>query len=349
MTDIKNIPAASRIIFSGIQPSGNLHIGNYLGSVRNWVNIQNEVKKCFFCVVDLHAITVWQDPQMLADKTREIAAIYLASGIDSKTSTLFVQSHVSEHAQLAWILNCVARVGWMNRMTQFKDKAGKNAEQVSLGLYAYPALMAADILLYNTTHVPVGEDQKQHVELARDIAQKFNHDFGSNTDVYHDFFQIPEPVIATEGARIMSLKDGTKKMSKSDDNANASIFLRDSDDEIAAKFKRATTDSEAIINDVNNLNARPEVRNLINIHAAFLNQKIEDSLAHFVGKQFSEVKRELTEVVISKLAPIREKINYYMNDKAELDKILRAGAVAAKEVAAAKLEEVYKIVGFLKI
>lgn len=334
---------AKKIIFSGIQPSGNLHIGNYLGSVRNWVNTQNEAEKCFFCVVDLHAITVPQDPKILASKTREIAAIYLAAGIDAKRNSMFVQSHVSAHSELAWIMNCVARIGWMNRMTQFKDKsAGKKAENLSLGLYAYPSLMAADILLYNTTHVPVGDDQKQHVELTRDIAQKFNHDFGRET------FIIPEPVITKVGARIMSLKDASKKMSKSDANMSASIFLRDSDDEIAAKIKKATTDKDLLPSEEAGLEGRIEAKNLLNIYASFTHKNMKDVVSHFAGRGFGELKKELTEVVIEKVSIIRGKVNRYMSDVSEIDKIFARGAEEARVVAEKKLAEVYDAVGFLR-
>lgn len=329
-------------IFSGIKPSGNLHIGNYLGAVKQWVEFQNDssFKKAFYCVVDMHAITVWQDPKKLTEKTYEVAAIYLASGLDPKKAIIFKQSDVFEHPTLAWIFNCVARIGWMNRMTQFKDKAGKNQEQVSLGLYAYPSLMAADILLYKATHVPVGEDQKQHVELTRDIAKKFNHDYKT------DYFPLTEPVIVKETARIMNLKDGLKKMSKSDDNDMTRINLIDSPDVIKDKIKRAKTDSEPIPQKIEGLKDRPEVKNLLNIYASVNNMSLEQALLETAGKQFSEFKPILADAIIGKFEPIGQKIQSYLKDKAEIDRILKQGQEQAKEIASTNIKEIFNIVGF---
>lgn len=327
-------------ILSGTQPTGNLHLGNYLGAIRNWDAMQADYE-CLFFIPDLHAITVWQDPEELARATREVAAGYIAAGLDPNENTLFVQSHVPAHAQLAWVFNCVARLGWLNRMTQFKDKAGKNREAASAGLYVYPNLMAADILIYKATHVPVGEDQKQHLELARDIAQKFNNDYGA------DLFPLPEPVIQGPGMRVMSLRDGTKKMSKSDPSAYSRINLTDSEDEIAQKIRKATTDPEALPGTIEGLEGRPEAANLLNIYAALTGQPLAGVLSETGGWQFSQFKARLTEVAVSVLGPITKEMQRLMADPAEIDKILGRGADTANEIAAGVLREVYATVGFL--
>ena len=328
-------------IFSGIQPSGNLHLGNYLGAVRNWVRMQHEYE-CIFCMVDLHAITVWQEPAALRQSTRELAAAMLASGIDPKKNILFVQSQNPNHAELAWIFNCVARLGWLNRMTQFKDKAGKDRENVSVGLYAYPNLMSADILAYKATHVPVGEDQKQHIELARDTAQKFNNDFGV------DFFPLPEPVIQGAGARVMSLRDGTKKMSKSDESDYSRINLTDDADAIALKFRKAKSDPDLLPEDASGLEGRPEASNLLGIYAALSDQTKEAAIALFAGKSFSDFKKELTGLAVSVLAPISEEMKRYLADTAQLDAILSEGAHRARAITSPIMAEIQEIVGFLR-
>jgi len=280
-------------ILSGVQPSGDLHLGNYLGAIKNFVSLQKEFE-CFFCVVDLHAITVWQDPKLLKQKTREVAAAFIASGIDPEKNTLFVQSQVPQHAQLAWIFNCVARMGWLNRMTQFKDKAGKNSENVSVGLFSYPTLMAADILIYLATHVPVGEDQKQHLELTRDIAQKFNSDF--NTDI----FPIPEPLILGEATRVMSLRDGLKKMSKSDPSDYSRIMLSDSEEEIVKKIKKAKTDPLPLPENIEEAKKRPEAINLLTIYAALNDLDVKDVVDNYAGKEFSQFKKDLGDYQVVK-------------------------------------------------
>ncbi len=330
-------------IFSGIQPSGDLTIGNYIGAIQQWVEMHKDpsIDEQLYCIVDMHAITVTQDPKELRQKSREIAAIYIACGIDPEKATLFIQSHVPAHAELAWILNCTARIGWMNRMTQFKDKAGKNKENVSLGLYAYPSLMAADILLYDTTHVPVGDDQKQHVELARDIAQKFNHDYAS------DIFTIPAPVLRKEGARIMSLRDGTKKMSKSDPVDATRINLLDDADSITQKIKKAKTDSEPMPAKLEDLKDRPEVKNLVQIYASCADISMQDVLDKYAGANFGTFKPALAEVVVAKIAPIGEKVKELLADPAYLDDILERGAKKAESIAKVKLAEVYDAVGFI--
>ena len=328
-------------IFTAIKPTGDLHLGNYLGALNNWVKMQDDYE-CIFNLADLHAITVWQDPKTLADNTRELAAGLIASGLDVEKHILYNQSQVKEHAELAWVLNCVARVGWMNRMTQFKDKAGNNKEKVSLGLYAYPSLMAADILLYKTTHVPVGEDQKQHVELTRDIAIKFNNDFGKNV------FVVPEPVVQAEGSRIMSLKDGSKKMSKSDGSSMGCVFLADSDDDIAKKFRKAKTDPDTLPSDINGFEGRAEAFNLVTIYAKLTDKNIMDVIPEIAGKQFSDLKKMLTDAAIAKISPIREEMKKLMNDKAYIDGILRNGADKGRVIASKVLSETYDAVGFLK-
>jgi len=328
-------------IFSGIQPTGNLHLGNYLGAVRNWVRMQSEYE-CIFCMVDLHAITVWQDPAELRRSTRELAAAILASGVDPKKNTLFVQSQNPDHAQLAWIFNCVARLGWLNRMTQFKDKAGKDRENASVGLYAYPNLMSADILAYKATHVPVGEDQKQHLELARDTAQKFNNDFGI------EFFPLPEPVIQGPGARVMSLRDGTKKMSKSDESDYSRINLTDDADAIALKFRKAKSDPDALPDSAAGLEGRPEAANLLGIYAALSDRTRDEAIALFAGKTFSEFKKEATDLAVSVLAPISTEMKRLLADPAHLDGILSEGARRAHAISSPIMAEVQEIVGFLK-
>ncbi|MSO72152.1 MAG: tryptophan--tRNA ligase [Rhodospirillaceae bacterium] len=327
-------------ILSGIKPTGDLHLGNYLGALRNWVAMQKGYE-CLFCVVDLHAITVWQEPKELLRATREVAAGMIASGVDPASSTLFVQSHVPAHAQLAWVFNCVARLGWLNRMTQFKDKAGKNREAASAGLYVYPNLMAADILVYKATHVPVGEDQKQHVELTRDIAQKFNADFGVNV------FPLPEPVIQGAGMRVMSLRDGSRKMSKSEPSEFACIYLTDTAEGIAQKIKRATTDPNPLPDSLAGLEGRAEAANLLNIYAALTDRTLEQAVAEHAGSQFSQFKVRLTETAVAVLRPINAEMKRLMDDPVEIDQVLKCGADKANALAAPVLAEVYKAVGFL--
>ena len=329
-------------IFSGVQPTGNLHLGNYLGAIRNWVTLQADYE-CIYCVVDLHAITVAQDPADLRASTREVAASLLAAGIDAKTGILFNQSQVSAHAELAWIFNCVARLGWLNRMTQFKEKAGKNRENASVGLYAYPNLMAADILAYKATHVPVGEDQKQHLELCRDIAQAFN----SQYEV--DFFPLTEPLILGEATRVMSLRDGTAKMSKSDPSDNTRINLTDPPDLIAKKIRRAKTDPEPLPGAPEGLAARPEAANLIGIFAALCDDSVEDVCRRFDGAQFSMFKEELAELAIAELAPITTEMQRLMDDPAYVESVLRDGAQRAAEHAGPVVREAQDIVGLLTV
>lgn len=327
-------------ILSGIQATGNLHLGNYLGAIRNWVELQNDFE-CLFCVVDLHAITVWQDPKDLMRKTREVAAGMIAAGVDPISNALFVQSHVPAHAQLAWVLNCVARLGWLNRMTQFKDKAGKNREAASVGLYVYPNLMAADILVYKATHVPVGEDQKQHLELARDIAQKFNSDYGV------DLFPLPEPLIRGPGMRVMSLRDGAKKMSKSDPSDFSRINMTDDADAIAQKVRKATTDPQPLPDSVAGLEGRAEAANLLNIYAALTNRTLEEVVTEQAGNQFSQFKTRLAEAAVAVLGPINAEMNRLMAEPGEIDKVLKRGAEKANALAAPVIAEVYKTIGFL--
>ena len=333
-------PMPTNRILSGIQPTGNLHLGNYLGAIRNWVALQKDFE-CLFCIVDMHAITVWQDPKDLIRNTREVAAGMIASGVDPMQNALFVQSHVAAHAELAWVFNCVARLGWLNRMTQFKDKAGKNRENASVGLYVYPNLMAADILVYKATHVPVGEDQKQHLELTRDIAQKFNIDFGKVV------FPLPEPVIRGPGMRVMSLRDGTKKMSKSDESDYSRIAMTDNRDAIALKFQKAKTDPLPLPATEAELEGRPEAANLINIYAALSDKTPAEVLAEIAGLQFSGFKAKLTEMAVSVLGPINAEMKRLMDDPAELDRILARGAEKAAAIAEPVLAEVYETVGFL--
>jgi tryptophanyl-tRNA synthetase len=338
MADAVHIPR----VFSGIQPSGGLTLGNYLGALKRFVEKQDEGIETIYCIVDLHAITVWQDPAKLTRATREMAAGFIAAGIDPARSILFNQSQVAEHAQLAWIFNCVARVGWMNRMTQFKDKAGKNRENASLGLYAYPALMAADILVYHATHVPVGEDQKQHLELTRDVAIKFNNDFGV------DFFPVVEPVIEGAATRVMSLRDGTAKMSKSDPSDMSRINLTDDADTIARKLRRAKTDPEPLGADLDALSGRPEARNLVNIYAALADMTPAAVAAEYAGKPFSEFKPALADLAVAKLAPISAEMARLMDDPAEIDRILGRGAERAAAIARPILQKTYDIVGMVR-
>ena len=330
-------------VFSGIQPSGNLHLGNYLGALKRFVDMQGPEMETVYCMVDLHAITVWQDPKELAHSTRELCAGFIAAGIDPEQSILFNQSQVPEHAQLAWVFNCVARMGWMQRMTQWKDKAGKNQQNASLGLFAYPSLMAADILTYHATHVPVGDDQKQHLELTRDIAIKFNNDFGV------DFFPITEPVIEGAATRVMSLRDGSKKMSKSDPSDMSRINMTDDAEAIAKKIRKAKTDPDALPSEIDGLEERPEARNLVNIYAALSDQSVEQVLAQVGGKQFGEFKPMLADLAVEKLSPISTEMARLMGDQAEIDRILARGAERAREIAAPILRDTYEIIGMVGV
>lgn len=329
-------------IFSGIQPSGGLTLGNYLGALKRFVEKQDEGIETIYCLVDLHAITVWQDPVKLRQQTREGAAAFIAAGIDPQRSILFNQSQVSAHAELGWVFNCIARMGWMSRMTQFKDKAGKNSENVSLGLFAYPSLMAADILTYKATHVPVGEDQKQHLELCRDIAIKFNNDYGVN------FFPVVEPVIEGAATRVMSLRDGTAKMSKSDPSDQSRINLTDDADTIAKKIRKAKTDMDPLPDTVEGLKDRPEARNLVNIYAALAGQSPAEVVTAYAGAQFGTFKPALADLAVAKLSPITSEMNRLMQDPAEIDRILGQGAARAEAIARPILEEVYDIVGMIR-
>jgi tryptophanyl-tRNA synthetase len=336
-------------VFSGVQPTGNLHLGNYLGAIVKFVELQKEAQ-CLFCVVDMHAITVWQEPDELRHNIREVTAAFLAAGIDPKAHIIFNQSQVSGHAELAWILNCVARMGWLNRMTQFKEKAGKDRENASVGLFAYPVLMAADILLYRGTHVPVGDDQKQHLELARDVAQKFNNDFAESCAAagFKDgFFPLPEPLIQGPATRVMSLRDGTKKMSKSDTSDMSRINLTDSAEEIARKIKKAKTDPEPLPSELDGLKDRPEADNLVGIYAALTNSTKDAVLAEFGGAQFSKFKPALVDLAVEKLAPIAIEMRRISDDRAYIEQILASGAQRAREIASGHLRAVKDIVGFL--
>ena len=329
-------------IFSGVQPTGNLHLGNYLGAIKNFVDLNNNTdNSCIFCVVDLHAITVKQDPKELKNNIRETVATFIASGIDPEKSIIFNQSRVSAHAEAAWVLSCVARMGWLNRMTQFKEKAGKDKEKASIGLYSYPILMAADILLYDATHVPVGDDQKQHLELCRDIAQKFNNDFEVD-----NFLQVPEPLIQKEFSRIMSLKDGSKKMSKSELSDLSRINLTDDKDQIINKIKKAKTDSLSMPIDVKELEGRFEVKNLISIFASLTNSNLENVVEKFVGKNLSEFKENLAHILVDKIEPISMEIKKLLNDQTYLDKILQAGFEKADLISSRKIKKIKEIVGF---
>lgn len=331
-------------VFSGVQPTGQLHLGNYLGAIKKFVPLQ-EVHDCLFCVVDLHAVTTDYDPKALAASTREIAAGYLAAGIDPQKAIIFPQSAVTTHAELTWLFNCVARMGWVERMTQFKDKAGKDKQRVSVGLFDYPVLQAADILAYKATHVPVGEDQKQHLELSRDIADKFNRDIGAKAGEAH-FFPLPEPLIDGPGARIMSLKDGTKKMSKSDPSDLSRINLLDDRDTIARKIKKAKTDPEPMPEAEADLSARPEVENLIGIYAVLNGQDVADVIEEFAGQGLGQFKPKLAELAVEKLAPLSERFHSLMSDKGELDRILKEGAARAEAISRPIMDETYKLMGF---
>ncbi|HEX4026135.1 MAG TPA: tryptophan--tRNA ligase [Rhizomicrobium sp.] len=332
------------LVLSGMQPTNTLHLGNYLGALKNWVRLQEEMP-CLFCVVDMHAITQdagYGKPDELTQATREVTAAYIAGGVDPRRSPIFNQGQVPEHGELAWILDCVARLGWLDRMTQFKEKSGKHKERASVGLYTYPVLMAADILVYKATHVPVGEDQKQHLELARDIAQKFNNDFG-----VPDFFPQPEPVITGTGTRVMSLRDGTKKMSKSDESDMSRINLTDDADAIANKIKRAKTDPLPLPASKDELKDRPEAENLINIYAALADQERDAVMREFAGQQFSVFKSRLADLTVAKLSPINDEMRRLLADPAEIDRILRQGAVSARSIATPIMDEVKRRVGFI--
>ncbi len=328
-------------IFSGVQPTGNLHLGNYIGAIKNFVDLQNENNECIFCVVDLHAVTIKQDPKILKQNIRETAATFLACGIDPKKSIIFNQSLVSAHSEVSWLLSCVARIGWLNRMTQFKEKAGKDKEKASVGLYIYPVLMAADILLYDATHVPVGEDQKQHLELARDISKKFNADFNAP-----NFFRIPEPLIQKNFARIMSLKDGNKKMSKSDPSELSRINLTDTEDEIINKIKKAKTDTGLFPTNINDLKSRPEIENLIGIYSSLSKKKIDFLLNEFDKKDFSFFKEKLSSLIVEKISPISKEIKKINQDPSYIDKVLQDGGEKAYELSSKKIKDIKKKFGF---
>ncbi len=333
-----------QLVLSGMQPTNTLHLGNYLGALKNWVRMQNEMP-CLFCVVDMHALTQesgYAKAEDVRRATREVAAAYIAAGVDPKRTPLFAQSMVKEHGELAWIFNCVARLGWLDRMTQFKEKSGKHKERASVGLYTYPVLMAADILVYKATHVPVGEDQKQHLELARDIVQKFNNDYG-----VPDFFPQPEPVIVGPATRVMSLRDGTKKMSKTDESDNSRINLTDSADMIAQKIRKAKTDPNAMPSNKNEMTGRPEAENLINIYAALSDATQEKVMGEFGGKQFSEFKNALADLTVAKVAPIADEMRRLLGDTEEIDRILRDGASRARAIATPIMDEVKRVVGFV--
>ncbi len=329
-------------IVSGVQPSGDLHLGNYLGALRNFVDLQEKFT-CFYSIVDLHAITVWQDPEHLAHQTRSIAAAFLAAGLDPDRAVLFAQSSVPQHTELAWFLNCVARIGWLSRMTQFKEKAGTHRERASVGLYTYPVLQAADILLYKASFVPVGEDQKQHLELARDIAQKFNHDFKNP-----DFFPLPEPLIEKTGARVMSLRDGQKKMSKSDPSDLSRLNLCDDPDTLVKKIRKAKTDAEPLPESLQELKTRPEADNLVHLYASLTRQSPQNVLDQFSGQGFAVFKPALAERVVEVLAPLGQAMKGFMRDPAELDRILKKGGLKARATAQPVMDEVKHLMGFGK-
>jgi tryptophanyl-tRNA synthetase len=337
-------------VFSGVQPTGNLHLGNYLGAIVKFVALQ-ERYDCIYCVVDMHAITVWQDPTELPRATREVTAAFIACGIDPKKHIIFNQSQVAEHAELAWVFNCVARLGWLNRMTQFKEKAGKDRENVSVGLYAYPTLMAADILVYRATHVPVGEDQKQHLELSRDIAQKFNNDYAASIQAHgfgDAFFPLPEPIIQGPATRVMSLRDGSKKMSKSEPSDYSRINLTDDADAIAQKIRKAKTDPQPLPSDEKGLAARPEADNLIGIYAALQGVPKAQVLNEFGGGQFSTFKTALVDLAVAKLGPIGAEMKRLMQDPVYIDEVLADGAQRAQVLAADTMKAVKDIVGFVR-
>ena len=329
-----------KLVFSGVQPTGNLHLGNYLGALKNFVSLQNETE-CIYCVVDLHAITTFQNPDELQNNVLETIASFLATGLNPNKSIIFNQSSVPGHTELAWILNCVSRIGWLNRMTQFKDKAGSDKEKASVGLYIYPNLMAADILLYKATHVPVGADQKQHLELSRDIAQKFNNDFNAD-----DFFKIPEPLIQKEFSRIMSLRDGTKKMSKSELSDQSRINLTDDKDQMINKIKKAKTDTLPLPSSSVGLEKRPEAKNLIGIYSSLMDVKLEYTINKFSGKSFSEFKDNLSQVIVDKISPISLEIKKLLSEKKYLDKILLEGSKKADIIASEKVKKIQELLGF---
>ena len=329
------------LVFSGVQPTGNLHLGNYLGALKNFVSLQKKME-CIYCVVDLHAITVFQNPKDLKNNVLETVASFLASGLDSNKSIIFNQSSVPGHTELAWILNCVSRIGWLNRMTQFKDKAGSDKEKASVGLYIYPNLMAADILLYKATHVPVGSDQKQHLELSRDIAQKFNKDFNCK-----DFFPVPEPLISKNISRVMSLRDGTKKMSKSEESDYSRINLKDSPDEITKKIKKAKSDSEEIPDNLKSLEEKPEALNLINIFAEISNNNLENVLNEMSGKEYSFLKTKLADLIISEIGPVGKEMKKLLEDKSHLEKILKKGKEKANIIAEENIKNIREKVGLI--
>ena len=332
-----------KLVFSGVQPTGNLHLGNYLGAVKRFVELQDADAMCIYCLVDLHAITNWQDPKELRQNTIEVTAAFLACGLRQENSIIFNQSQVSTHTELAWIFNCVARIGWLNRMTQFKEKAGKNRENASLGLYCYPTLMAADILAYHATHVPVGEDQKQHLELTRDIAMKFNNDFNAP-----GFLPIPEPIIEGTATRIMSLRDGTKKMSKSEASEMSRINLTDDSNSIRKKIQKAKTDPFEIPSEKEELVNRPEAENLLGIYATLADQSIEKTLEQFSGSDFKKLKDELSDILISELDPINREIKKLLNEETYIVEILRKGSEKADDISRPILQKTRDIVGFLK-
>ena len=333
--------SSKKIVFSGVQPTGNLHLGNYLGALKNFVSLQKEMN-CIYCVVDLHAITIFQKPRQLEDNVLETTATFLASGLNPEKSIIFNQSSVSGHAELAWILNCVSRIGWLNRMTQFKDKAGSDKEKASVGLYIYPNLMAADILLYKATHVPVGADQKQHLELSRDIAQKFNKDFNCE-----NFFPLPEPLIHKNISRVMSLRDGTKKMSKSEDSDYSRINLKDSADEIKKKIKKAKSDSEPIPSDIKLLQNKPEALNLLNIYSELTKNSIEKIISEMAGKEYSNLKTKLTEVLINEITPVGKEIQKLLKEKSYLKNILKKGTEKANIIAEENLKNIREKIGLI--
>ena len=333
--------SVKKLVFSGVQPSGNLHLGNYLGALKNFVSLQKEME-CIYCVVDLHAITVFQNPDELKNNILETTASFIATGLDPNKSIIFNQSSVSCHSELAWIFNCVSRIGWLNRMTQFKDKAGSDKEKASVGLYIYPNLMAADILLYKATHVPVGADQKQHLELSRDIAQKFNKDFNCE-----GFFPLPEPLILKNISRVMSLRDGTKKMSKSEESDYSRINLKDSADEIIKKIKKAKSDSEAIPDNLKSLEKKPEALNLLNIYSEVSKINLEKTLKEMAGKDYSYIKSKLADLLVSEISPIGKEINKLMNDKTHLIKILKKGTEKASIKAEENLKNIREKVGLI--
>ncbi len=330
-----------KIVFSGVQPTGNLHLGNYLGALKNFVSLQKEME-CIYCVVDLHAITVFQDPKNLYENVLETTASFLATGLDPRKSIIFNQSSVSGHAELAWILNCVSRIGWLNRMTQFKDKAGSDKEKASVGLYIYPNLMAADILLYKATHVPVGADQKQHLELSRDIALKFNKDFNCK-----DFFPLPEPLIPKNISRVMSLRDGTKKMSKSEESDYSRINLKDTADEIIKKIKKAKSDSEPIPGEIKSLESKPEAFNLLTIYSEITKNSLEKIISEMAGKEYSFLKKVLAEVLINEITPVGKEIQKLLKDKSHLKNILKKGTEKANIIAEENLKNIREKVGLI--